>query len=196
MRGAWSTGQPVTAVAPPPQSSTAWSNSGTVNRWNEENPKEFAQSLYEIWWRLPAQVQTSICDLLLVKNGQSDELLEYTDAYSTILRICKQENGISKETLVQVKAHVFTTHLLDMNQKRTMLLHFWVKNQPKVTEAQQEILAGIVASMVPQREAFNWPANRIIGAAITNGADFDAFQMFIDLLLKTLEINKATEKVA
>jgi hypothetical protein len=172
----------------------AWSKpeAQLLPKWNEDDPKEFAESLYQIWFRLQEPVQQRISNVLLnpiATNGKALDYLEYTDSY-TVMRKISSEAGITKAQLREIKTLVFTTTLLTLNQKRTHLLKLYATYQLQLTVDQREMLAGIVGHMVPVNESFLAPAHRVITSAITNGADFDAFQMFIDFLHVTLQINK------
>jgi len=105
-------------------------------------------------------------------------------------KICEaNQNAIDKSVLKQIKAHVFSANLLSINQKRQQLLKFYCMYEARFTMQQKEMLAGIVCHMVPIQEQFLAPADRVITSAITNGADFDSFQLFIDFLHVTLKLN-------
>lgn len=170
----------------------AWSKpEPQLPKWNEDDPKEFAESLYQIWFRLQEPVQQRISNVLLnpIADGKALDYLEYTDSY-TVMRKISSEAGITKAQLREIKTLIFTTALLTLNQKRTHLLKLYATYQAQLSVDQREMLAGIVGHMVPVHESFLAPAHRVITSAITNGADFDAFQMFIDFLHVTLRINK------
>jgi len=173
----------------------AWQTSPTPSphtMFNEDEPKEFAASLYQIWWRLPESVQMRISALLMQTCPKSlvADMMEYTDSYAVMQKICEaNQNAIDKSVLKQIKAHVFSANLLSINQKRQQLLKFYCMYEARFTMQQKEMLAGIVGHMVPIQEQFLAPADRVITSAITNGADFDSFQLFIDFLHVTLKLN-------
>ena len=176
---------------------TTTTTNGTVPhqpplKLNEHEPKDFLETLYQIWWRLPDATQEQI---ILLLAGNTEIVAEYTDTYNALLRICSSQPP-SVSVLNQIKAHIFTCQMMTFSQRRLKLLTMYTTKQHLLTVDQKEILCGIVIHMVPVtiKETFSAPVDRMIAAGITNGADFDAFQTFIDLLHVTLQINANKSK--
>lgn len=191
-KNAWHPPFPSMPVDAPPFEPVSLSPSPPPLKFDENNQKSFAETLYQIWWRLPDITQERIISLIA---GTDDIVPEYTDAYTALKKICT-ERTITASTLNQIKALIFTSQMITFNQRRFKMLDYYAKHQACLTLEQKEILCGIVINMVPVtfKESFSAPVDRVIAAAITNGADFDAFQFFIDFLNATVQINKNKSK--
>lgn len=161
--------------------------------FNEDEPQVFAEALYQIWARLPDNIQNHITKLVVsvCPKHLGDRLLDCTDSYALLQMICEaNNNAIDKTILKQIKALVYSAPLLSITQKRQNLLNSYRTYEPRFTIEQKEMLAGIVGWMLPVKEQFLAPADRVITAAITTGADFDTFQLFIEFVRATLLVTQ------
>lgn len=177
--------------SPSTQGTNAWSQT-TLPSFNEDEPRIFAEALFQIWARLPEPVQNKITHLVVATcpNHIKSKLVDYTDSYTILQLICESNNNtLDKSILKQIKALVYSAQLLSITQKRQQLLKFYCMYEQRFTIEQKEMLAGIVGWMLPVKEQFLAPADRVVTAAITTGADFDTFQFFIDFLHVTLKMN-------
>ncbi|MBX9637240.1 MAG: hypothetical protein K2Q45_06785 [Nitrosomonas sp.] len=171
----------------------AWTDPKLLQpRFEEDDPKQFAAFLYQTWHRLPEPVQQRITNVLIspfAGTSKAFDYLEYKDSYTIMMQICN-DNAVTKTQLRQIKDLVLSAEQLSLSQQRMFVLKLYVTYQNQFSTEQREMLAGILAHMVPSREAFAGSPDRVIASAIVNGADFEAFQFFIDFLKITLAFNK------
>lgn len=170
----------------------AWSSQTPLPTFNEDEPRVFAEALFQIWARLPEPVQNKITHLVVstCPNSVKNKLVDHTDSYTILQMICEaNNNALNKSILKEIKALVYSAQLLSITQKRQQLLKFYCMYEQRFSIEQKEMLAGIVGWMLPVKEQFLAPADRVVTAAITTGADFDTFQFFIDFLHVTLKMN-------
>jgi len=156
------------------------------------NAAELIMSIHQQWWRVPEPEQNAIVQALLKKTPEQFINVPGIDTHALLMYLLPLA---SLETLQHVHGKLLVTaRLMSLTDRRMQLLRYYAQHQIYITHDQRDLLAGVVAHMVPLTEAFHAPAQRIISAGIFNGADTEAFQFFYDLLNETLRINAAAAK--
>lgn len=148
---------------------------------NELDSSEFARALCQMWWRIPEPEQSKIT-LLVVTSPDT-----LTNGYALLERM--EKHPIESHVLQQIKNIIHSASLLTLNQKRTQILKLYATHHLELKVEQRELLAGIVAHMAqsPLPES----AERVIASGLTNGCDFEAFELFVGLLMETVRVNEA-----
>ena len=170
-------------TSPPPPLN--WSP--TPHPSNPYDPHEFGRGLCQMWWRIPEPEQGKIT---LLVSTNVDTL---TSGYALLEYIMTRDPPLDTRTIQKIKEIIHSTPLLSLNQKRAHLLQLYASHHLELRVEQRELLAGIVAHMAQQ--PIPESAERVIASGLTNGCDFEAFELFAGLLMKTVEINEARRSV-
>ncbi len=141
--------------------------------YDDIDPHNFAATVRGMWPRLPESIKAKVQDQLMFPP------LVEMDGYTVSLAI---STSTCPPQLQTIRSIVYDCRLISYEVKRLELARFYSNHASQLRQDQKDFLAGCIAHMCPREERYEASADRVIGAAISSGGDFDAFQFFSEMI--------------